>query len=571
MDAHSYNSLIHELCSLPIKKIDLTDTTKKPELVPESKPVPELKKNLNSKNYTIIEPLKLLTGPIKKTPLVMQGGKADLDFNQINTLVYNNPKHLTTIIKFYYDTYHSLINSEQLINTLVSIIYNEFTDPDLKNDLLSIITLDYIKSIPEMYKFNFHDKVMGDLLKECPNIKERLEILDQNILFLENKQKGGRSQKRIDTSYDKTVEEKIKNNINTLTTFLKSKSMSSQQKGGAITLIDMENDITAFNVLPALDKNKKEKIREMEEKSNMWVVELLEGQLANKIIKDDEHNIARYYLQVNPNTTDPKINDILKFVNDNASILTLKDTDRIKVNIPNKIENINRYGSSKPTYVTDKLKEYFNKKYEELLKVRSLNENQEEKPKTPLEQVQFILTQKGGVNNKNILEDNCFTSRQLSVFLKKVANYLSETGKKIDESDITTIQTDIDKLKEIEDNLIKNYKIFDNYIKIQEVFPDTSRKEITINHMKNVIDANQQLFDSYGNINTELLDVIDKVERYSNIKKDISSKELNELAQQTGGKFTSEKSYLKFNTQYDIEHFTARSFQKILDEMKKEE
>jgi len=562
MDAHSYNSLIHELCSLPTKKIDLSNT--KPE------PVPELKKNLNSNNYTIIEPLKLLTGPIKKTPLVMQGGKVDLDFNQINTLVYNNPKHLTKIIKFYNDTYHCLINSEQLINTLVSIIYNEFTDPDLKNDLFSIITLDYIKSIPEMYMFNFHDKVMGDLLKECPTIKQKLEILDQNIFLLENKQDGGKSQKRIDTSYDKTVEEKIKNNINTLTTFLKSKSMSSQQKGGAITLIDMETDINTFNALPTVDKNKKEKIREMEEKSNMWVVELLEGQLANKIIKDDEHNIARYYLQVNPNTTDPKINDILKFVNDNASILTLKDTDRIKVNIPNKIENINRYGSSKPTYVTDKLKEYFNKKYEELLKVRSLNENQEQKPKTPLEQVQYILTQKGGVN-KNTLEDSCFTSKQLNVFLKKVANYLSASGKKIDESDITTIQTEIDKLKEIENNLVKNYKIFENYIKIQEVFPDTSKKEITINHMKNVIDANQQLFDSYGNINTELLDVINKVERYSNITKDISSKELNELAQQTGGKFTSEKSYLKFNTQYDIEHFTARSFQKILDEMKKDE
>jgi hypothetical protein len=275
-------------------------------------------------------------------------------------------------------------------------------------------------------------------------------------------------------------------------------------------------------------------------------------------------------LQVNPNTTDPKINDILKFVNDNASILTLKDTDRIKVNIPNKIESVNRYGNSKPTYVTDKLKEYFNKKYEELLKIRSLNENQEEKLKTPLQQVQFILTQKGGVN-KNTLEDSCFTSKQLNVFLKKVANYLSASGKKIDESDITTIQTEIDKLKEIENNLVKNYKIFENYIKIQEVFPDTSKKEITINHMKNVIDANQQLFDSYGNINTELLDVINKVERYSNITKDISSKELNELAQQTGGKFTSEKSYLKFNTQYDIEHFTSRTFQKVLDEMKKDE
>ena len=86
--------------------------------------------------------------------------------------------------------------------------------------------------------------------------------------------------------------------------------------------------------------------------------------------------------------------------------------------------------------------------------------------------------------------------------------------------------------------------------------------------MKNVIDNNQQLFDSYGNINTELLDVIKKVERYSNIKEYFN--ELNELSQ-SGGNFSNQKSYLKFNTQYDIEHFTARNFQKILEEMKKDD
>ena len=40
---------------------------------------------------------------------------------------------------------------------------------------------------------------------------------------------------------------------------------------------------------------------------------------------------------------------------------------------------------------------------------------------------------------------------------------------------------------------------------------------------------------------------------------------------QTGGSFNNQKLYLKFNTQYDIEHFTSRNFQKILEEMKKDD
>jgi hypothetical protein len=598
-----------ELVNLPVKNIDFNqELNRSAELVnlplknKEDEKIQKLTLNLPKKNiidfnsnYTIIEPLQTLHKSVKRNSLIMTGGNITLDFQQKLKIIYNNPEKLSVIIKFYYDNYNQLINSKQIINVLISLIYNEFTDSDITKQLESIITLEYIKTIPEMYKFNFHDKVMGDLLKVCPDIKEKFKILDENINLVQNTnnfQKGGKkSNKRIDTSNDKTVEEKIKNNINTLTTFLKSKRINISQKGGAISINDMLRDINTFNRLTPDQKKDKKNIRDTEEKANIWVVELLEQKLASKIIKDDEHNIARYYLVKSVTAIDPNMNLIIDFINDHASILTLRNTDRIKVDIPNQI-TVSNYGSSVSTRITDKLKTYFAKKYDELVKIRNIGESNERKELTePLQKIQFLLTQKGGLIGKTCVEkcaedkklgkqieetfeEKCFTSRQLRKFLNKVSSYIRSTGKVIDDSDITRITNDINNLKKIEDELVKNYTIFANYIKIQEVYPDTSAKEITINHMKNVIENNQQLFDKYGNINTELLDVINKVERYSNLKEYTEmvdmTKELNQLSQSGGKSFTTNKSYLKFNTQNDIEHFTSRSFQKMISELEKE-
>jgi hypothetical protein len=613
MEAYNYNLLINEICLLPNKNLDLdiinsdstiADLNQDEVLVNEvfnevnkvdevdeviQKPIPKRNIDFNS-NYTMIEPLQTLQMSAKKSPLIMKGGNITLDYQEKLKIIYNNPEKLSVIIKFYYDNYNQLINSTQIINVLISFIYNEFTDSDVTKELESIITLEYIKNIPEMYKFNFHDKVMGDLLKVCPDVKEKLKILDENINFIQNSnnsQKGGKkSNKRIDTSNDKTVEEKIKNNINTLTTFLKSKRTNISQKGGAITLNDMFRDINTFNALTPDQKKDKKNIRDTEEKANLWVVELLEQKLASKIIKDDIHNIARYYLVKSVTSNDPNINLIIDFINDHASILTLRNTDRIKIDIPNELV-VNNYGSSVSTKITDKLKTYFDKKYNELVKIRSLGEaNNPSEPTEPLKKIQFILSQKGGLSGKTLddkrldkqleetFEEKCFTSRQLGKFLRKVSSYLRSSGKVIDDSDITRITNDIENLKKIEAELVKNYTIFANYIKIQEVYPDTSAKEITINHMKNVIENNKQLFDNYGNLNTELLDVINKVEKYSNLKEYTemvnNTKELNQLSQSGGRSFSTNKSYLKFNTQNDIEHFTSRSFQKILGELEKD-
>jgi hypothetical protein len=192
MDAYNYNSLIRELCLLPNKNLDL-QSNQIPEEVKSITPIPEVKpiqsispikkiSSLDQRNYTIIEPIKPLQTLVKRQtiqPLVMKGGSVNLDFSQIISLVYNNPTQLKIIIKFYYDNYNQLINSKQIINVLISIIYNEFTDPELSKELTTIITPEYIKTIPEEYIFNFHDKVMGDLLKECADIKERFKILEK--------------------------------------------------------------------------------------------------------------------------------------------------------------------------------------------------------------------------------------------------------------------------------------------------------------------------------------------------------------------------------------------------------
>jgi hypothetical protein len=74
------------------------------------------------------------------------------------------------------------------------------------------------------------------------------------------------------------------------------------------------------------------------------------------------------------------------------------------------------------------------------------------------------------------------------------------------------------------------------------------------------------LFDDYGNVNIRIIDLIKNLEKYKEVKEAINSKEINSLSQLGGG-----KSYMKFNNFNDVEHFTTRTFQKILEEIKEDE
>ena len=140
---------------------------------------------------------------------------------------------------------------------------------------------------------------------------------------------------------------------------------------------------------------------------------------------------------------------------------------------------------------------------------------------------------------------------------------------KLDNVSIEAIQNDIKELERIEKKLLKNNELFSNYKKIQEVYPDKIYESIRIpSHLEKVYDENQGLFDQYGNINNNIIDLMRKLEKYNEIKEASkypnAQKELNGLSQSGG----SSKSYMKFNNFNDAEHFTTRTFQRILEEMK---
>lgn len=602
-----YDILISEICLLPDNDLDTSSIWKLPETkqeitsdsTVESEIKPEIKEKvekeeliskptiidtktnklkprviLNPANFTVVEMPKMLSQPINKTPVMLGGNNQKIDVDKAIKLIYNaSPSSkLYSIVMYYLKNEHEylsetqkipkIISKSDLINVLVSIIYNEFTETN--NKLEDIISSKYIDEIPEMYKFNFQDKVILDLSEKCSNINEKFLKLNKNVdkikilvksMYANNiqeiKQSGGKSKKKLNNSNDKTIDEKIRNKIASV-----SLALQNKQTGGLVTLTDMSNEIDRF---PANTKDKMI-IRDMQEKANMWVIELIEQNLATKIIKDNEYNIARFYLQKNP--TAVLDNKVLNFINNNASILTLQDDDRIKLTIPNEIKVEKLNNQVVRTNVTDKLKEYFNKKYDKLLELRDLPN--QEKPKNKLEQIQFILKQSGGMD-KDYLQEECFTSKQYSKFLTKMVGYFKTNRRNMDETDITVIENDIKTLQTIEARLIKNNKLFNNYRKIQEVHPETLYKDITMKHLEKIIEDNSQLFDQYGNINKNIIDVVNKVERYSQIKEALDTKnsELNKLNSQSGGDI---KPYFSsFNN--SKEYFTTETFKKVLKEM----
>jgi len=560
----------------PSKQPVLTLLPKPQEPVPALLPKLPVRA-LSPKNYTLITPPELVTKLIRRNSINMKGG-ADLDELKIQmSLINSNDNLLAQIMEYLYERDKTILDGDYIINILISILYNEFIDSD--NELSDIITPEYFKTIPEMYTFNFKHKVMGDLEQKIPNFKIKLSTLNENVALIKNmylnsmpennlisksnnlQQSGGKSHKRIDRSDDKTVEEKIQKNIESISTYLKSKEYK-KQTGGNLTPADMLQDIKNFPPNPT-----KEQKRDILEKSNMWVVELLEQNLANKIIKDSEYNIARYYLVAkNP---EPNLNQVITIVNNNASILTLKDDDRVKIDLPNKI-TIEKLGNAQRGNITDKLKEYFNKKYQKLLELREQAYNKQylkqQEPIDAVGKLKIILAQYGGMDS-NILKDECFTSKQYTKFLEKLGSYMRNNRQTIDEISITNIQDDIKKLVEIEEKLIQNNTLFDNYKKIQDVYPDKIYKSISIpSHLDKVYNENMGLFDNYGTVNIRIIDLIKNLEKYKEVKEAINSKEINSLSQLGGG-----KSYMKFNNFNDVEHFTTRTFQKILEEMKEED
>lgn len=540
-----------------------------------SKPV----KQLTSNNYTIIHPPKLFIGRLNRPIYTMKGGSIESKKEIQKLLLNSNDNILADIMKTYYEDESEILDGNDIINILVSIIYDQFIESKLEFSELS--SLKHIESIPEMYIFNFKDKVMIDLEKNIPNYQNKINALNVNVKNLKkilsndmlefpslNKnpetssfgQSGGKTHKRVEISNDKTVEEKINKNIEVVSTYLKSNSIK-KQRGGKITSSVMLADIMTYNNLPA--PKPESETRAMKEKANIWVVELLEQKLASKEIRDDQHNIARFYIRIpTPSTVDPRV---ISFINDNASMLTLDN--RIKINIPNEMK-VASLSNTKRGYITDQLQEYFNKKYQKLLELQNSNYEDLKKQPEPLDEVgkiKLVLAQYGGVNPDD-LEEKCFTSKQYTLFLRKMTMYFKSIQKNMDAGTIDQINQDIETLKRIETDLMKNNTLFNNYKKIQEVYPDKLAKNITIEHLQEIQNTNSQIIDKYGKVNTNIINTIKAVEKYTELKEIHLEKEMDRLNfTQAGGAMNST---LKFNNNHDVEYFVSRSFEKILKEMK---
>ena len=565
---------------------------KEAPLPKEEIPLPKKEESiniLNLKNYTIIEPIKKLTsyrrinikGNIKGN---MKGGSNKTTKEKIRNLLLNSDDNILANIMtyYYYSEDHKILNGTDIINIMISIIYTLLINPELQ--FSEILSSKYIESIPEIYRFNFNDKVMKDLGEDI----SKIEILNENVNELKKilynnmsdsqklqnptniQQTGGKSSKNQNKFNDKTVEEKIQKNIANISAFLKTNSNKPQKQfGGSVSPAEMLVSIMNFNNLP--DPKPKDKISEIKNLANNWVVELIQQNIATKEIRDDQYKIARFYITADANVVDKKV---LDFINDNASILTLKDDDRIKSSVPNQI-TVAKIGNAKRGNITDKLEEHFKKKYQELLDRQNANyeEIKDRQKKYPTLQVVIdSLRQRGGSNEE--LEEKCFTSKQYTLFLKKMANYIKLNGKRLDESSIEEIQKEIETLDKIEKRFVEINKLFNNYVKIYEALPTNSRNNVTLEHIESINTENKDLLDTYGKVNYRVINTIKTIEKYSELldaREEASKypnlkKEMDRMEQSGGGQM---KSYMKFNTQ-DVEYFVSRSFAEFVEKNKDE-
>ena len=164
---------------------------------------------------------------------------------------------------------------------------------------------------------------------------------------------------------------------------------------------------------------------------------------------------------------------------------------------------------------------------------------------------------------ENKLKDECFTSKQYSLFLQKYAAFLKTQGSNIDPAELELMMSDIEKLKELEAKLIKNNQLFINYKKIQETYPDTVYKNVTVQHLTRIIEDNKQIVDEYGNVNVKVIALIQDTEKYLKVKDKID--ELNKLSQSGGGS-APKNFFAKFN---DKEFFVTDEFKDVLERIKK--
>jgi hypothetical protein len=264
---------------------------------------------------------------------------------------------------------------------------------------------------------------------------------------------------------------------------------------------------------------------------------------------------------------------ILSFINGTASILTFKNepaSDSFPV-----VLKVEKLGPVQPTYITDKLTTYFEKKYDELQKLKENNNKQQiselKKEESIFEQIKKFLGFRGGADgelkipkgNDNFLE-YCFTSRQYNKFLEKMEGYLKMNGKTIELEELKSLKNEIEQVKKIEDKLVELNKLLINYKLINDQFPDFITKDVTIQHMKGILKSNDSLIDVYGYVNLETLKTVKNIEKLIELKEDVNNRQ---KFSQSGGHVESKNFSKKYMSNNDYKFFISDRMKQVLEQI----
>jgi hypothetical protein len=575
------------------------------------------------------------------SPHLLFGGSSligiNISINKITTLL-NVTEQQSQIMTYYYNNETETINNESIPKVLnmdelilidAALKYYDFIEKKYES-IFDVINSDNINSIPQEFRYNFYDIIIRDknisneqinqfnakvnnIKKLMYNLKMRnqnnitFEPLNKYIINVSKSVQTGGKNKNI-------VEEEINDKIRRLSDYLKKQKKHKQKGGASLPEVDeIKKEIDTYETEikdPALTSDvKKQRTKQIIQRANQWVNTLLILNVAKKVIVDNDFGIAIFKLEKTQELD--SLDNVIKFVNEYASVLNFKNKDRDN-NVFPEVRVITKIGNAKPTYFTDKLETYFQNRYNKLqnkkidiTKYIIVNANEPLPPQVHGESITYIKyptreeaiklidlfkvllnVQSGGGQPDYILLkskpdptqliESCFTSRQYTKFMRIMTDYLKVHNQDINKPEFDKMKKDLETLQDIEKKLVDLYTIFNNYKKINDQFPQNIQKPVTVEHIKATLNDNNILIDKYGVINNNIIYLVKDIEKYLILTENIAEvkenpnlkMELDNLLKtktQSGG--ASLQQVKKFTPFKEDEYFTTDTFKKILKEM----
>jgi len=576
-----------------------------------------------------LKPQPKLT-PTLLPPSLQRAFRGGMSVELFDNVFDDNQPTLKYIMSYYFKHYREqidskiipkILNNNEIIMVIVACLYAYFIEKKYTK-IDEIINIEFVSSIPEHFTFNFLN-LINQQLEQSSETSKIKKYLDEMSVTLKNKIYSRIYNKEIPLELLKynpedytinvailkqngggkiDISVKINNKINKLSETLKKQSGGKNSLFHSITheinkYVKLIKDVTKYhkqiggNLITDINNEKQQaeeqlkkisddaqrvKIhkQKMIEKANMWSIQLVNENFVIKTIEDNDYGIARFVLiPTKKFEKDLELMAVLSFINGTASILTFKNeptTDAFP-----EILKVEKLGPAQPTYITDKLTVYFEKKYNELQKLKEDNNKQEAgeliKEEGLFEQIKKFLGFRGGADGElkipegsdNFLE-YCFTSRQYNKFLEKMEGYLKANGKTIEMEELKSLKDEIEQVKKIENKLIELNKLLINYKLINDEFPDYITKDITIQHMKNILKSNDVLIDGYGNVNLETLKTVKNIEKLILLKEAINEENKPKFTQSGGNYKNFTKKYMGCN---DYKFFISDRMKQVLEQI----